>query len=112
MNRFIIYFVVLFCACQNTTKTETFTPMPKEKLIPIIVDLQVLESHFQRLFGSPNLYKNSLDSSSLIIFDKYEVTRKDFIRSIGFYSGNINELFEIYEAALDSINFRMNQQIY
>lgn len=80
-----------------------------EKMIPIIVDLQILESHFQRLYQRPDLYKNALDSSSAVVFNEYGVTKESFDSSYTFYSKNTHVIYGIYEAALDSINFRLSQ---
>lgn len=79
----------------------------KEKLISILVDLQVLESHFQREFSRVDLYKQSLDSSSVAIFESYQISRADFKGSIDYYATYPDTLFIIYEAVLDTISYRI-----
>lgn len=76
-----------------------------EKMIGLVVDLQVLESHFQRTFNRPDLYKESLDSSSALIFEKYDVTKSQFDSSYSYYASSAAAIYVIYEAALDSLNF-------
>lgn len=76
-----------------------------EKMIPLIVDLQILESHFQRTYNRPDLYKASLDSSSQLIFDKYQVTKSQYDSSYTYYANDLDAIYKIYEAALDSLNF-------
>lgn len=80
-------------------------------MIPLVVDLQVLEAHFHRQYQRPDVYKASLDSSSKFIFIKYETNREDFDRSYEYYARNSQALYEIYEAALDTLNFRMSEPI-
>ena len=82
--------------------------LDKETIIPVIVDLQVLESHFQRQFARADLYRNSLDSSSVFIFEKHGITKAQFDESINYYSEMPDTLFVIYEAALDTINYRLD----
>jgi len=83
--------------------------IPTEKMIPLIVDLQILEAHFQRSYQRPDIYKASLDSSSALIFKKYNVTKTDFDSSYSYYSKDVDVIYAIYEAALDSVNFRLSQ---
>lgn len=82
--------------------------LPKEELIPVIVDLQILESHFQRQFARADVYRDALDSSSNSVFEAHGVTRDQFSESMEFYSQDPDTLFLIYEAALDTINFKVN----
>ena len=83
--------------------------MEKEDMIPLIVDLQILESHFQRQFGRVDLFKSALDSSSESIFVDHGVDRVIYEKSLNFYSENPDTLYVIYEAALDTINFRLDR---
>ena len=83
--------------------------MEKEELIPVIIDLQILESHFQRQFSRVDLYRDALDSSSAAIFKNRGISKATFSTSLDYYATIPDTLFVIYEAALDSIKFRMNK---
>jgi len=83
--------------------------LSKEEFIPVLVDLQILESHFQRQFARIDLYRQSLDSSSQLIFKDHGTTKADFVTSLNYYSGQPDTLFLIYEAALDTINIRLDR---
>jgi len=83
--------------------------MEKEDMIPLIVDLQILESHFQRQFGRVDLFKSALDSSSESIFVDHGVDRVIYEKSLNFYAENPDTLYVIYEAALDTINFSLDR---
>ena len=83
--------------------------MEKEDMIPLIVDLQILESHFQRQFGRVDLFKAALDSSSEQILTDHGVDRSTYEQSLNYYAQNPDTLYLIYEAALDTVNFRLNR---
>jgi hypothetical protein len=82
--------------------------LQREVFIPVLVDLQILESHFQRQFARIDLYRDALDSSSRFIFEDHGVTKDMFTATVNYYATQPDTLFVIYEAALDSIKFRTN----
>ncbi len=110
MRRIVPIIVILLLSCSNE---ETYqlpeNILTKEELIPVLVDLQILESHFQRQFSRVDLYRESLDSSSVSIFVNHGITKGDFVESLTFYSKQVDTLFLIYEAALDTINIRLDR---
>lgn len=109
----ILFSGIALVACQETiTELPNDRIIPKEKFIPLIVDLQVLESYYQRVYNRPNAYRNSLDSSSVLVFNSYSTSKSDFDRSLSYYMADLNEIYTIYEAALDSLNFRINDRTY
>ena len=79
------------------------------EIIPLIIDLQVLESHYQRTYQRPNLYKTALESASLIVFEKHHTSKEQFERSYKYYAMDVTTMYMIYEAALDSINLRVTE---
>lgn len=83
--------------------------LSKEEFIPVLVDLQILESHFQRQFARVDLYRDALDSSSQSIFEDHKITKADFVISLNHYSNYPDTLFLIYEAALDTLNIRLDK---
>jgi Domain of unknown function (DUF4296) len=108
----IHYFILFFL---TSCKSEVSDVAPAElisadKMISLIIDLQILETHYNRLFQQPQLYKNALDSASSFVFEKHNVTKSQFDSSYTYYSNEPNTIYGIYEAALDSINFRLSQQ--
>ncbi|MBL7897281.1 MAG: DUF4296 domain-containing protein [Crocinitomicaceae bacterium] len=84
--------------------------IPADKMISLIIDLQILETHYSRLFQQPQNYRTALDSASTFVFKKHLVTKPQFDSSFTYYSHESNTIYGIYEAALDSINFRLSQQ--
>lgn len=115
MNKILILFSVVLIGCGADDTGEPVSPkdiISTEKMIPLIVDLQILESHYQRLYLRPNLYKSALDSASSFVFEKHAVTKNQFNSSFNYYAADVNVIYSIYEAALDTINFRVNQNSF
>lgn len=103
---------VFLLACNSSQKEDYPAPkdlIAKEQLIPVIIDLQVLESHYHRLYNRPDAYKNAVDSASFFVFEKYGTTKEQFKQSYTYYAYDVNEMFLIYEATLDSINLKVSQ---
>lgn len=109
MKKHLSYFIlIIFTACgSNAVKPVPDGILKKEELIPVIVDLQVIESHYQRNFARVDLYRDALDSSSATIFANRGITKEIYVASIRYYAEDPDTLYTIYEAALDTINFRL-----
>lgn len=111
MKNLFIIFLIFLSACGDTAAEEKpVNILDKSEIIPVIVDLQILESHFQRQFSRVDLYRDALDSSSEMIFVDHGISKELFSSSLDYYAQTPDTLFTIYEAALDSVKFRMNAQ--
>ena len=84
--------------------------IPYQQMVPVIIDLQILESHYQKRYQRANLYKNALDSASCFVFEKHNVTKSQFERSYSYYSMDLQMMYLLLETTLDSINLRVNNQ--
>jgi hypothetical protein len=102
---FVPFFLTFSCSGELEKSSAPANLIASEKMIPLIVDLQILESHFQRTYNRPDLYKASLDSSSQLIFDKHQVTKSQYDSSYMYYAKDLDAIYQMYEAALDSLNF-------
>ena len=102
----------LLFACANDQEPTGYVEpdMAREDFIPIMVDLHILESHYQRLYTRPNVYKESLDSASSYVFEKHGTTRETYLMTLNQFSYSSDTIFKIYEAAFDTITLRINQQ--
>ena len=110
MKKYLIILGIALVACEQEQSVPKDL-ISRENIIPLIVDIQILEEHYHRLFARPDLYIDALDSASQIIFEEHEVTKVQFNNSIDYYAENADTLFSIYEAALDTINFRINAKV-
>jgi Domain of unknown function (DUF4296) len=80
-----------------------------EKMIPVMIDLQVLESHYHQKFQRPAFYKDALDSASLIVFEKYDITKTQFQESFDYYSSDLSVMYLLMEATLDTVTVRLSE---
>lgn len=111
MYKLPIIFLLFFmhsCGQQVEPQPADFPVLKQEKLIPIIVDLQILEGHYQRKFSRIDIYRDALDSASQSIFQKHQISQEVFEKNLDYYGNYPDSLFSIYESALDTINLRLN----
>jgi hypothetical protein len=80
------------------------------ELIPVIIDLQLLESHYHRNYSRPDVYKTALDSASALVFDQYNISKFNFESSYDYYAYDASHMYFIYEAVLDTINLRISER--
>lgn len=107
MKRFLAILLITVLACtEETSRPVPENLIPKDKMILLVVDLQTLESHYQRTYGRPDLYADALDSSSYYVFNNHGVTKDQFEKSLDFYSWSSDTLYSIYEGAFDTLLFR------
>ena len=82
--------------------------IPEHEIMGIIIDLQILESHYQVRYQRPDVYKNALDSASYYVYERHGVTEDQYLRSYDYYAFNMDKMFLLYEATLDSVNILAN----
>ncbi len=107
MKKSLLIIAIGLLSCEQEDQTPVDL-IPKDDMIPLIVDLQLLEEHYHRLYSRPDVYYIALDSASGLIFEEYDVTKDQFEESLMHYSTNTDTIYSIYEAALDTVNFRIN----
>ena len=111
MKRFAIPIILFLAGCSGNETGASETPgniIEKEDLIPLIVDIQVLQEHYHNVFVRPDVYRDALDSASTHVFEDHGVTKEDYDRSLNYYANQTDTIYSIFEAALDTVNFRMN----
>jgi len=105
----IVLIIGGFFSCQ--TEVEPAKPavfLTKNELTTILVDVQLLESHYHNKYQRPNVYANALDSATQVVFKKHGITKKIFKANLTFYALNQDSLFSMYEGALDVVNDKIN----
>ncbi|UII32616.1 DUF4296 domain-containing protein [Fulvivirga ulvae] len=101
----IICYVLLVVACSKEDKVPKDL-LPKEKMIPLLIDIYIGESRVNNL-------RLSRDSSMAIfkvyegeLFNQHQVTDSAYHRSMTYYYNHPRQLEEIYSILLDSLNLR------
>ena len=101
---------VIACSEEVVERPAPANLIPEQNMIPLIIDLQILESHYQRTYSRPDVYKDALDSASQFIFQDHSVKRNQFEASYDYYAAEPDHLFAIYESALDTLNQRISDR--
>jgi len=107
------FFGLLICIVLLSCEAKRETAIPdnlilKKDLISIIIELETVEAYFEQVHKRPLLYKDALDSSCLVVLQKYGVTKPQLESSIDYYSFYPDSIFSIYEATLDTVNNMVN----
>ena len=108
MKRKLFILSIFFLSCSEDVSETPDYLIEKEKFIQVIVDVHLLEEYYHRLYVHEEAYKEALDSATYFVFEDYGVNKEKFEKSLDYYSSKPDSLFSIYEAALDTINFRIN----
>ncbi|MGV6860592.1 MAG: DUF4296 domain-containing protein [Putridiphycobacter sp.] len=107
--KFIGFLIFISCSNQEVNQVEAPENLLKQsELIDLIVDVQLLESHYHNMYQRPELYANALDSATQTIFKKHQTTKEEYKANLLYWTEKPDTLYAIYEAALDTVNNRIN----
>ncbi len=71
-------FLLTMSCNQKTVGNQPEVFLNKKDIIDVIVDLQILESHYHLVYQRSNVYANALDSASFYIFEDHQITKEIF----------------------------------
>ena len=80
--------------------------LPKEKMIPLLADLQVLEARVENSRLQPDSARALFLAQQKALFWQRDVTDSAFHRSYRYYGIHGKDLEEIYQAVIDTLNQR------
>lgn len=112
MKKITYYIALLLVSCSSGGDKGNYVEpdMDRVNFIQTLVDLHTLESHYQRLYSRPDVYKEALDSASYHIFKAHNITKQEYELALMQYSYSVDTIFKIYETALDTITLRIGYQ--
>lgn len=100
MNR-LIFFGLILTSCYSKEKPDV---LPEEKMLLLMEEIYLLENHYQMTFGSPSVYKSSLDSSYRIILKENSVTQKQYEESFSYYASQPEIMLNLQERLIENLN--------
>ncbi len=108
---FLLILLILLITCQSQEKTKKRDLIPRDKLVPALVDMHLLYSiQTSTDFIELTRKMDSIDPYSYI-FQKHKITKASFDSTISYYSQYPEELTYIYDEVImqltrkrDSIN--------
>ncbi len=108
---FAILVLLLSCGSDKSVDSRPNNLLSKDSLISVIIDLEVLNVHYENKYKRPALYKRKLDSVIELLLIEKGVTQEQLEKSIDYYSIYPDTIFKIYESTLDSINHMINMHL-
>jgi hypothetical protein len=104
----ILFLFSFSCSNKQEGDNKPNVMLSKLELIDLIIDVQLLESQYHSLYQRPEVYANALDSSTYYIFKNHNTTKQIYKDNLLYWTNQPDSLYSIYEAALDSVNNRIN----
>ena len=98
---FLTFFLIF--SCKNDT-TDNKKYISKEKMVNILIDIHLIEEKVNQLNFSKDSSKVMFDMLEKEIFQKYNITDEDYRKSYSHYFFNPEELDDIYQSVIDSLN--------
>ena len=101
---------LIACSGELEERPKPADLISQSDLIPLLIEVQMVESHYQRLYSRPDVFKEAFDSATNIVFEDHDISRSQFEGSYDYYSQDPNEMFSLYEATLDTLNMRISDR--
>ncbi|MFM7637549.1 MAG: DUF4296 domain-containing protein [Crocinitomicaceae bacterium] len=97
----LIFFVLILTSCYTTEKPDV---LPEEKMLLLMEEIYLIENHYQMTFGSPSVYKSTLDSSYQLILKEHGVTQKQYEESFSYYASHPEIMLNLQERLIERLN--------
>ncbi len=112
--KFLMIALILLMACKSNPEKDTV--ISEEKMIEILVDVQITEAYF--LNNDPSIRSKDFNTLSpqyyKYIFEKHQITKAQFDESMKFYVEDLPTfkiLFDSVTARLDQMKDSLNIKI-
>lgn len=105
---YISILLVIFSGCKS--EKENIPPeipeniIPKEQMVDILVDVQLLEAAMKVDDERKRKSKEYTNYYYSYLFEKYDITRNDFLESLEFYQRHIDLFDEIYADVIKQLS--------
>ncbi len=107
----IVLSVFIISSCSdNLFRTEAPEDLiPKDSFVSLLKDVYILEGFFQNQFIQMNNSHDAIQKSGDLIMKKHGVNHDRFKRSLNFYAAQQEEMQEINNRILDSLNMELSK---
>ncbi|HBW85833.1 MAG TPA: hypothetical protein DEF82_03555 [Crocinitomicaceae bacterium] len=97
----LVFFGLILTACNSKEKPDV---LPEEKMLLLMEEIYLIENHYQMTFGSPSVYKSTLDSSYQLILKENGVTQKQYEESFSYYASQPEIILNLQERLIERLN--------
>jgi len=97
----LIFLMLILTSCYSKEKPDV---LPEEKMLLLMEEIYLIENHYQMTFGSPSVYKSTLDSSYQLILKENGVTQKQYEESFSYYASQPEIMLNLQERLIERLN--------
>lgn len=101
-----ISLLILIASCSRSIERvpEPKGLIPKDKMITVVKDMMILESHIQSNYGQVSMYYKVMQRSGDSLLATFNLNRKSYEASIDYYGSRQDEMQEIYSESMELMN--------
>jgi hypothetical protein len=104
MKYWTLILIIGLSACTGTKEQEIPTNViPKEAMVPLLVDLQLIEGANNTKFFQGDTGRTNYALLYNIIFEKHKVEKARFDSSMAYYSVKTEDLEIIYDEVIEDL---------
>ncbi len=101
----ILVYLLAFFAIACSLKRER-PVVERNKFVEVLIDLSVNEGLFSGTYNLDSASATILAQRNKQTLEKYKISKADFVATYAYYDKNKEELLEVYQQAIDSIDAR------
>lgn len=108
----VYFFAVIFtfsCSTELQSVSEPKNIISKDTFVMLLKDLTVLESHIQLKYPTIQQSHKTVNKSSKLIFEKYNIDTARFNSSMTYYVSKQKLMVEIQSQIIDSVNRELTE---
>ena len=104
------FFLLLLAACQRPEEAPRPADLlPKERMVPLLADLQQLEAQVENSRLSPDSARALFLAAQKSLMWKREATDSALLHSYRYYGAHGKDLPELYQAVVDTLKARQQK---
>jgi hypothetical protein len=106
-----IVVLLILSACKAEIKSipKPDDVIPRDSLVIVLEDMMLLEGHVQSKYPQITQFHKVMRKSGDKLLAKYHMTYDRYSRSIDYYGSDQQEMQDIYNEVLESMNRKMNE---
>ncbi|MCF8232796.1 MAG: DUF4296 domain-containing protein [Bacteroidales bacterium] len=100
----LLGFFLIMGACDRDKDSPEYRIVEKDEMVDVMVDVHLVEAALRNKKLSGDSLKKLTNNYYQNLFDKHNISRRDFDSSFAYYEDNVGELNKIYEKVIEGLN--------
>lgn len=113
MKNFLALLLLISCVTSCSMKLDEIPEpanlIPKEKLVPLLEELMLVEFKVQSRYPQINQFQECAKKSGDYVLKKHLVSFKQFDETMDYYGSRQDEMEAIYDEVLENMNRKLNK---